>query len=398
VPGGWRKTRARLAVGAAALLVLALLCAPVTTGAERQARIGDGHGGVAKRKVGNFAAPTYLAHAPGRPRLLYVVEQRGTVQVLDHGHLKANPLLDIRGRVAAGGERGLLSIAFDPRFGSNHLLYAYYTNRRGNIEIDEFRAPAGTRVAQGSRRKVIVIPHPGQANHNGGQLQFGPDGYLYAGTGDGGGAGDPPENAQDKRKLLGKLLRIDPHRHGSKSYRVPGSNPFVGKRGRDEIYALGLRNPWRFTFDRGRIAIGDVGQDRFEEVDLEGRRALRGANFGWDHFEGKHRFDYPGDNEAPRPRHRYRPPIFEYAHGSSRCAIVGGYVVHAKRLGSLHGRYLYTDNCAGGLRSFVPHRSHGRNDRGLGVHVSRPSSFGEGPAGSIYVASLSGPVYKLVPR
>jgi hypothetical protein len=179
---------------------------------------------------------------------------------------------------------------------------------------------------------------------------------------------------------------------------VPGSNPFVGRPGRDEIYALGLRNPWRFTFDRGRIAIGDVGQERFEEVDFEGQRALRGANFGWDHFEGWHRFDFPGDNEAPRPRHRYRPPIFEYSHGSTRCAIVGGYVVRAPHLPSIRGRYLYTDNCAGGLRSFVPHRRHGRHDRGLGVHVSLPSSFGEGPGGSIYVASLNGPVYKLVPR
>ncbi len=387
-----------MALGAITMLALILLATGIAAAAERHARAGDGRGGVAKRKIGNFAAPTYVAHAPGQARLLYVVEQRGTVQVLDRGHVKAQPFLGIRGRVSAGGERGLLSIAFDPHFGRNHLLYAYYTNRRGNIEIDEFHAPSGTRAAASSRRTVIVIPHPGEANHNGGQLQFGPDGYLYAGTGDGGGAGDPPENAQNKRKLLGKLLRIDPHKHGRKSYRVPGSNPFVGRPGRDEIYALGLRNPFRFSFDRGRILIGDVGQGSYEEVDYEGQRALRGANFGWDHFEGFHRFNYPGDNEAPRPKHRYRPPIFEYAHGSNRCAIIGGYVVHAPRLHSLRGRYLYTDNCAGGLRSFVPHRRHGRRDRGLGVHVSVPSSFGEGPGGSIYVASLTGPVYKLVPR
>ena len=387
-----------MALGAIAMLALMLLAAGTAAAAERHARAGDGRGGVAKRKIGNFAAPTYVAHAPGQARLLYVVEQRGTVQVLDRGHVKAQPFLDIRGRVSAGGERGLLSIAFDPHFGRNHLLYAYYTNRRGNIEIDEFHAPSGTRAAASSRRTVIMIPHPGEANHNGGQLQFGPDGFLYAGTGDGGGAGDPLENAQNKRKLLGKLLRIAPHKHGRKSYRVPGSNPFVGKPGRDEIYALGLRNPFRFSFDRGRILIGDVGQDSYEEVDYEGQRALRGANFGWDHFEGFHRFNYPGDNEAPRPEHRYRPPIFEYAHGSNRCAIIGGYGVHAPQLQSLRGRYLYTDNCAGGLRSFVPHRSRGRRDRGLGIHVQSPSSFGEGPGGSIYVASLSGPVYKLVPR
>jgi hypothetical protein len=385
-----------MAVGWIALL--ALLFAGAASAAQHRAKAGEGRGGIAKRKIGNFASPTYVTHAPGHPRLLYVVEQRGSVQVLDRGHVKRRPFFDIRGRVSSGGERGLLSIAFDPRFGRNHLLYAYYTNRGGNLEIDEFHAPSGTRAARRSRRKVIVIPHPGQSNHNGGQLQFGPDGLLYAGTGDGGAAGDPPENAQNKRKLLGKLLRIDPHKHGRKRYRVPGSNPFVGKPGRDEIYALGLRNPFRFSFDHGRILIGDVGQDRYEEVDYEGQRALRGANFGWDHFEGFHRFNYPGDNEAPRPRHRYRPPIFEYAHGSNRCAIIGGYVVHAPRLRSLRGRYLYTDNCAGGLRSFVPHRRHGRHDRGLGVHVALPSSFGEGPGGSIYVASLTGPVYKLISR
>lgn len=384
-------------LGAVAILA-ALAGASPAAGAEpgRHARVGDGRGGIAKRRVGNFAAPTYVTHAPGASGFLYVVQQRGEVRAVRRGHLRAKPFLDIAGRVSSGGERGLLSIAFDPRFARNRLLYADYTNRRGNLEIDEFRAPSDIRARASSRRTVLVIPHPGAANHNGGQLQFGPGGYLYIGTGDGGGAGDPLENAQNKHSLLGKLLRIDPHRHGRRPYRVPGGNPYVGAPGRDEIYALGLRNPWRFSFDRSRIVLGDVGQDRFEEVDLEGRRALRGANFGWDHFEGRHRFDYPGDNEAPRPKRRYRPPIFEYSHGSGRCAIVGGYVVRGSRLPSLRGRYLYTDNCAGGLRSFVPHRRRGRRDRALGVHVSRPSSFGEGSHGSLYVASLNGPVYKLV--
>jgi glucose/arabinose dehydrogenase len=398
VAGGRRRTGLRLALGATALLGLVSLASVVTASAERHARVGSGHGGIAKRKVGNFRAPTYVAHAPGQPRLLYVVEQRGTVQVFDRGHVRAQPFLDIRGRVSAGGERGLLSIAFDPRYRQNHRFYAYYTNRRGNIEIDEFRAPSNTHAATGSRRRVIVVPHPGASNHNGGQLQFGPDGYLYAGTGDGGGAGDPRENAQNKSVLLGKLLRIDPHREGARDYTAPRDNPYRGGPGRNEIYGLGLRNPYRFSFDRGRILIGDVGQDRFEEVDFEGQRALRGANFGWDHFEGDHRFDYPGDNEAPRPRQRYRPPIFEYGHRSGRCAIIGGYVVRDRKLTSLAGRYLYTDNCAGGLRSFVPHRRRGGGDRGLGIHVSAPSSFGEGARGAIYVTSLNGPVYKLVHR
>ena len=194
--------------------------------------------------------------------------------------------------------------------------------------------------------------------------------------------------------------RINPHKHGSKPYRSPRGNPFVGRRGQNEIYALGLRNPYRFSFGRGRLLIGDVGQDRFEEVDYEKRSSLRGANFGWDHFEGEHRFDYPGDNEAPRPRHHYEPPIFEYSHGSNdqRCANIGGYLVRDRKLRSLYGRYLYTDLCAGDLRSFVPHRRRGRRDRGLGIHVSSPSSFGEGAGERLYVASLDGPVYRLVRR
>ncbi len=365
---------------------------------DSQARVGDGRGGVAKRKLGSFASPTYVTHAPGRPGFLYVVQQRGTVIVVDHGQVQGEPFLAIRGRVSCCGERGLLSIAFDPAYGRNHRFYAYYTNRRGEIEIDEFRASSSTHAAPASRRTVITIAHPGQSNHNGGQLQFGPDGYLYAGTGDGGGAGDPNENAQDRSVLLGKLLRIDPHRSDNLAYTAPPGNPYRGGPGRDEIYALGLRNPFRFSFDRGRILIGDVGQYRFEEVDFESQSTLRGANFGWDHFEGDHRFDFPGDNEAPRPRSRYRPPIFEYAHGSHRCAIIGGFVVRDPKLVSLSGRYLYTDNCAGGLRSLVPHGQRASGDRGLDVHVASPSSFGEGPGGKIYVASLDGPVYKLVPK
>jgi glucose/arabinose dehydrogenase len=370
--------------------------------AAHHPRIGDGRGGVRKHEVGSFASPTYVTHAPGATDFLYVVERGGTVRVVDHGNVQGQPFLDISGRVSSGGERGLLSIAFDPHYGRNHHLYAYYTNRGGKIEIDEFRAASDTQALESSRRRVIVIPHPGQANHNGGQLQFGADGMLYAATGDGGGAGDPRENAQNKHKLLGKLLRIDPHKHGRRHYRVPRGNPFVGKPGRNEIYALGLRNPFRFSFTGRRILIGDVGQDKWEEVDFEGHRALRGANFGWDHFEGDHRFNYPGDNEAPRPKHRYRPPIFEYKHTTSNCgsaggcAIIGGYVVRNPELHSLRGRYLYADAYKGQLRSFVPRRHRGSRDRALGVHVDHPSSFGRGAYGRIYVASLDGPVYRLV--
>ena len=179
---------------------------------------------------------------------------------------------------------------------------------------------------------MIVIRHPGFANHNGGQLQFGPDGKLYAATGDGGGAGDPRENAQDKGTLLGKLLRINPHKRGSRPYKAPRGNPYVGRPGKNEIYARGLRNPYRFAFDRGRIVLGDVGQNGWEEVDYETRRSLRGANFGWDRFEGDHRFDYPGDNEAPRARH-YEKPIFEYRHTGPKLRVVRGLRDHRRLRG-----------------------------------------------------------------
>jgi glucose/arabinose dehydrogenase len=379
-------------------LIAALIGSSLASGSDsgRQPKIGDGQGGVVKRRIGSFASPTYVAHAPGAPAFLYVVEQRGTVAVVDNGKVRAQPFLNIRGRVSSGGEQGLLSIAFDPGYARNHLLYVYYTNSAGNIEIDELQASSNTAVPASSRRQVIVIQHPGAANHNGGQLQFGGDGNLYAATGDGGGAGDPHENAQNKQSLLGKLLRIKPHKHGASPYSIPSGNPFVGRPGRDEIYALGLRNPYRFSFDGSRITIGDVGQERYEEVDIAGHDALRGGNFGWDHFEGDHVFNFPGDNEAPRPKHNYRPPIFEYPHDQGRCAIIGGYVVRNAALTSLLGRYLYSDNCDGELRSFVPQEGNAKNDRRLGLRVSSASSFGEGPNGSIYVTSLGGPVFKLV--
>lgn len=391
---------ATLAALALAALALAAAFGPASRAdSVRELRVGDGRGGIAKRKIGDFAAPTYVTHAPGAPRHLYVVEVGGTVRVLREGDLRGQPFLDIRGRVASGGERGLLSIAFDPHFRRNRLFYAYYTNRAGNLEIDEFRARTNGDAREGSRRTVIVIPHPGFANHNGGQIQFGPDGRLYAGTGDGGSAGDPRENAQNKGVLLGKLLRIDPHKHGSRPYKAPRGNPYVGKPGQNEIYARGLRNPYRFAFDRDRILLGDVGQSRWEEVDYETQRSLRGANFGWDRYEGDHRFDYPGDNEAPRAP-GYERPIFEYEHSGQNCApgcsIIGGYVVWSRKLRSLRGRYLYADFYAGTLRSFIARRRHGRRDRALGVHVDHPSSFGRGSRGRIYVASLDGPVYQLV--
>jgi glucose/arabinose dehydrogenase len=374
--------------------VLAAAVAAILGGATLGAA---GHAAAALRlqKLGNFAEPTYVAGAPAFRQLLYVVEQDGKVVVLRSGHRLSKPFLDISGRVSCCGERGLFSIAFDPKFGTDHLLYAYYTNRQGNIEIDEFHAPSGTRVDQSTRRKVIVIPHPGQSNHNGGQLQFGPDGYLYAGTGDGGGSGDTFDNARHLNVLLGKLLRIDPHRRAGHPYTVPASNPFVGKPGRDEIYAYGLRNPYRFSFNRqaNALAIADVGQDTEEELDYTKVQRASGANFGWPRWEGDLPFDVTRPDPNPNPPFPVFP-VLTYTH-SSGCAIIGGYVVHDPGLPSLRGRYVYTDLCSGVIRSVVPRQGQATGARTTGLSLNVPGSFGEGPTGRLYVASQAGPVYRI---
>ncbi len=391
-----------LALSLAFAMLAATVAAPGGAGAPARHHAGDGRGGIAKHRIGSFDAPVYVTHAPGASRFLYVVERVGRIAALKKDHRVKGSFLDIQGRVSTGGERGLLSVAFHPRYHRNRLLYVYYTNSDGSIEVDEFRAKSNRRVRPSSRRRVIVVPHPGHSNHNGGTLAFGSDGKLYLATGDGGGGGDPPENAQNRKKLLGKVLRINPrHSHG-KPYGTPRSNPYAGRPGRNEIFASGLRNPFRFSFDRGRILIGDVGQSSWEEVDYVSHRRLRGANFGWDHFEGDHRADYPGDDEAPRPEHRYRPPIFEYSHSGPNCAsfggcaITGGVVVRDRRLRSLHGRYLYADFYRGQLRSLVPRRHRASGDRAVGINVDHPSSFGTGARNRVYVTSLDGPVYRLL--
>ncbi|HEU5106010.1 MAG TPA: PQQ-dependent sugar dehydrogenase [Solirubrobacterales bacterium] len=354
-------------------------------------------GGVGLKKVGSFGSPVFVTGAPGFPKLLFVVEQPGRVVVLKGGR-RAGTFLDIRDLVNYGGERGLLSIAFPPDYARSKRFYVYYTDAEGAIRVDEFHRGSATRAAAGSRRPVITIPHPVNSNHNGGQLQF-LGNLLFFGTGDGGSAGDPPNNAQNKDVLLGKLLRIDPRASGGKPYSVPASNPFVGKPGRDEIYSYGLRNPFRFSFDithgQPRIAIGDVGQNRFEELDYLTVGRARSANFGWDAFEGFSKYDEEsGDTADPSGTVK---PIFTYGRDSG-CTIIGGYVVRDPRLRGLRGRYVYADLCEGQLRSLVPHLKRASDDRRLGLQVQSPSSFGEDQQHRLYVVSLEGPVYRLVPR
>ena len=370
-----------------------------TTSAEPAGRpSGDG---LALKKIGDFEHPVYVSGAPGFPKLLFVVEQEGRVAVLRDGKELSKPFLDVRDEVGYdGAERGLLSVAFPPDYPRSRRFYFYYVDEGGSIRIDEMHRGSATRAAAGAR-SVIRIPHPTNANHNGGQMQFlGND--LYLGTGDGGSGGDPPNNAQNKEVLLGKLLRIDPRASGGRAYSVPASNPFVGAPGADEIYSYGLRNPFRFSFDTAtdprqpRLAIGDVGQNKFEELDYTTVVAARGANFGWDAREGFSR--YTEEDSGTTDPGDTTKPIFAYSHdrGDGSCSIIGGYVVADRHLRSLYKRYVYADLCEGELRALTPHLRRAGGDHELGLSVSSPTSFGEDDAHRLYVASLDGPVYRVV--
>ncbi|HET6570088.1 MAG TPA: PQQ-dependent sugar dehydrogenase [Solirubrobacterales bacterium] len=384
----WKSARrartAAASVVAAALALTLPACGSADQSSDRQQPRGK-HG-IGLKRIGSFSSPVYVTGAPGFPKLLFVVEQGGTVRVLRHGHKLRRPFLDIRGLVSSGGERGLLSIAFPPDYGRDRRFYVYYTDRQGDIRVDRFERRSATRAARGSRRAIVHIPHPVNANHNGGQLQF-LGHWLYFGTGDGGSAGDPPNNAQNPHSRLGKLLRVDPRE----------------VRPHARVFSIGLRNPFRFSFDRvtrpghPRLAIGDVGQDRYEEVDYLPLGAARGANFGWDAREGF--APYSGANSGTQDPGGTVKPIFAYPHSrGGSCSIIGGYVVADRSLPSLHGRYVYADLCEGELRSLVPHLRGASGERRLGLHVDTPSSFGEDDQQRLYVCSLEGPVYRLVAR
>jgi Glucose / Sorbosone dehydrogenase len=343
--------------------------------------------------VGTFSSPTYLTSPPGDTERLFVVEQGGRIRIVRNGAVLPADFLDLTGLVLSGGERGLLSMAFAPDYASTGRFYVYYTARdpQGELRIEEFRRSANADVADAtSRRPILAIDHP-RGNHNGGQLQFGPDGFLYIGTGDGGGAGDPDRAGQRLDTLLGKILRIDPV---GVPYTVPADNPFVGAPGaRGEIWSYGLRNPWRFSFDRqtGDLVIGDVGQGNWEEIDFAPTSASRGrgANFGWSCWEGREVFG----NCSSLPTN-HSPPVWQYSH-SRGCSITGGYVVRDPALAPLAGRYVYGDVCAAPLWSLVLATPDGQDDRQVGLSVPSLYSFGEDACGRVYALSGAGPVYRL---
>jgi glucose/arabinose dehydrogenase len=345
-------------------------------------------------KIGTFDQPLYLTQPPGDHGDLFVVEKTGRVMVIRDGRPLSAPFLDLSGQVSSGSEQGLLSLAFSPNYERSGLFYVDYTDQAGDTRVVEYRrSPSNPLLADPhSAREVLGVDQP-YSNHNGGLVLFGPDRLLYIGLGDGGPEGDPNRTGQDLSTLLGKILRIDPRPSNGKPYTVPASNPFTGRAGaRPEIYSYGLRNPWRFSFDpvTGALAIGDVGQNRFEEVDLVPRGEGRGANFGWSAYEGFARFN--GDQQAPNAV----PPVLVYNHDAG-CSITGGYVVRDRGLPSLFGRYLYGDYCAGQLHSFTAQPGRrATDDRPLGLHIPALSSFGEDLAGHVYATSLEGAVYRLV--
>ena len=373
-----------------------LLTLAVLGGGLAGGQAAAGPTGPRLQKVGSFDAPMYVGHAPGLKRVLFVVERAGTIAVMRGRHKLAHPLLDIRDRVSTDGEGGLWSVAFPRNYCKSRRFYVAYANKDGNIEVDEFRHTrhSVTRARASSRRRVLVVPHPDEINHYGGQLQFGPDGDLYISTGDGGGADDNHDNARRLGTMLGKILRIDPRRHHRLRYRSPAGNPYVGRRGRNEIYAYGLRNPWRFSFDRatGNIAIGDVGQGAVEEVDYKTPAGAKDANFGWPEYEGNQ--VHAASRRGPDPP---VAPILTYPHSDcpAGCAITGGVVVRDRELGALVGRYLYADFYVGEIHSVIPDVSGATEERDTGLSVPQLSSFGQGCGGQVYVSSLAGPVYRL---
>jgi glucose/arabinose dehydrogenase len=353
--------------------------------------------GVRLARIGSFEQPLYVTAPVGDRRRVFVVEQGGRIRVVRSGKTLPTPFLDVSGQVTAGGEQGLLSMAFAPDYASSGLFYVYFTDKAGDQRVVEFKRASADRADAGSAREVMKMADE-EGNHNGGLLLFGPDRLLYIGTGDGGGGGDQHGergNAQNLGSPLGKILRIDPKAAGGRPYGIPSDNPFVGRNGaRGEIYSYGLRNPWRYSFDRstGDLSIGDVGQEKVEEISFVRKGKGRGANFGWRVFEGRSR--YSDGESAPGAI----APVIQRTHDQGWCSITGGVVVRDPKLPGLRGRYVFGDYCKGDILSSQLRAGSARGTRSTGLHVESLSSFGEDALGRVYATSSSGPVYRLVAR
>jgi glucose/arabinose dehydrogenase len=355
---------------------------PSTTGDLRSVR-------VRVQKVASLEGdPLAMAVRQG-DTALYVAEQVGRVMAIRNGRVDGTPVLDVTSKVTSGGEQGLLGLAFSPE---GRFLYVNYTDQNGDTNVVEYPMNGGVADA-GSARRVLFIHQP-FSNHNGGNLVIGPDGYLYIGMGDGGSQGDPNHNGQNLDALLAKMLRIDPRPSGGRPYGIPPDNPFVNRPGaRPEVWDYGLRNPWRYSFDRqtGDLWIGDVGGGEREEIDFERKGSKGGRNYGWNLMEGTVRQteDLPPGLVLP---------VFEYETGSNgTCAIIGGYVYRGTAIPSLEGAYLFSDNCGGQIQALRVRGGKVMQQRALGLEVGGIATFGQDQNGELYALSLAGGVYKILP-
>ena len=339
---------------------------------------------VALTEVAQATNPTAGAAGPGDT--VWIAERAGTVRVLNDGGL-GEPVLDISDETTTDGERGLLGVTFDKDFAH---FYISYTDLQGTSTIDEFAVQDGT-IQEDTRRTVLTQEQP-ESNHNGGNITFGPDGYLYIAFGDGGGGGDPDGNGQKLDTLLGKLLRIDPR--GGTPYAVPEDNPFVGDpNARSEIWSYGLRNPWRFSFDAGSgdLLIADVGQSAWEEIDWAPADSKGGENYGWAQMEGTHPFR--GGTEPAN----HVPPIHEYDRNGLGCSVTGGYVYRGQAIADLEGQYVYSDYCDGTLRSLEIDNGKVTAEHDLGVNGGEVVSFAQDTDGELYALAIGGTVWRVDP-
>lgn len=337
--------------------------------------------------VRGLRAPLFVTSPPGDPRL-FVVEQPGRIRVVRDGKLLERPFLDLTDRVGYGGERGLLGLAFHPLYARNGFFFVNYTDKNGDTQIVRFKAGAISDVADRSSASPVLSVEQPYANHNGGMIAFAPDGKLWVGMGDGGSGGDPQGNGQNPATLLGKMLRLDVDQA---PYVIPPDNPFANRSGaRGEIWAMGVRNPWRFSFDRGAplVYVADVGQNAWEEVNVAPVSSA-GLDYGWNRREGLHAF------RASPPRPNTLDPVEEYAH-SEGCSVTGGYVYRGRAMPQYAGTYFFADYCRGWVRSFrwANGRVSERREWNLGP-LGSITSFGEDAAGELYVTSDDGSVYRL---
>jgi glucose/arabinose dehydrogenase len=343
-----------------------------------------------------LAFPLYLTAPPGDDRL-FVVEKGGRIRIVEDGTLRPDPFLDISSLVSGGSEQGLLGLAFHPDYESDGRFFVDYTDRAGDTRIVQYHVSSDANAADPASARILLTVDQPYSNHNGGQLAFGPDGYLYVGMGDGGSGGDPQGHGQDARDLLGSLLRLDVS--ADTGYAIPPDNPWVDSAGaRGEVWSIGLRNPWRFSFDRsnGDLYIADVGQDEIEEVDVSPRASGggRGANYGWNIMEGNSCF-----SSGSCDRSGLVLPATQYTHADG-CSVSGGYVYRGDAIPSLQGTYLYADFCSGWVRSFRHVNGTATEQRSwpsLAPGGNVPS-FGEDANGELYVMSADGGVYRVVSR